>query len=159
MLIRENMVLFVNFNLGYLLTKKLNFNWFYWAKVWLSGSFSIYTEHNLFLYHWIFCYLSSLWSLYIRIVCLTETCLNFNFTLFKISLLMQNKPSAQKIYSNARFVCCFCYYCYYYHYRYYYCYWMCVLIMPHTRFRVNLHYVVVLISRNSLLETGAISVV
>ena len=34
---------------------------------------------------------------------------------------------------------------------------LCVLIMSHTHFRVNLHYVVAWLSRNSLLETHAIS--
>ena len=37
------------------------------------------------------------------------------------------------------------------------CIWLCVLLMSHTRFRVNLHSVDVWMSRNSLLETGAIS--
>ena len=35
--------------------------------------------------------------------------------------------------------------------------WLCVLLMSHTRFRVNLHSVDVWMSRNTLLETGAIS--
>ena len=34
---------------------------------------------------------------------------------------------------------------------------LCVLIMPHTPFRVNLHSIVARMSRNSLLETGTIS--
>ena len=34
---------------------------------------------------------------------------------------------------------------------------LCVLIMSHTHFRVNLHSVVAWLSRNSLLETGVIS--
>ena len=35
--------------------------------------------------------------------------------------------------------------------------WLHVIIMPHTRFRVNLHSIVAWISGNSLLETSAIS--
>ena len=34
---------------------------------------------------------------------------------------------------------------------------LCVFIITHTLFRVNLHFVVAWMSRNSLLETGAIS--
>ena len=37
------------------------------------------------------------------------------------------------------------------------CIWLHVLIMSCTRFRVNLHSVAALMSRNSLFETGAIS--
>ena len=35
--------------------------------------------------------------------------------------------------------------------------WLYVLIMSHTRFRVNLHSIVTWMLRNSLLETGGIS--
>ena len=35
--------------------------------------------------------------------------------------------------------------------------WLYVLIMSCTRFRVNLHYIVAWMSRNALLETGAVS--
>ena len=35
-------------------------------------------------------------------------------------------------------------------------FWLCVLIMLHTRFRVNLHSVVPWLSRNSMLETETI---
>ena len=38
------------------------------------------------------------------------------------------------------------------------CIWLYVLIISSTRFRVNLHSIAMWISRNSLLETGAISV-
>ena len=35
--------------------------------------------------------------------------------------------------------------------------WLCVLIMPHRRFRVNIHYAVAWISKNSSLKTNAMS--
>ena len=37
------------------------------------------------------------------------------------------------------------------------CIWLFVIIMSRTRFRVNLHSIVAWMSRNSFLETGAIS--
>ena len=42
-------------------------------------------------------------------------------------------------------------------YLYVLCIWLYVIIMLHTRFRVNLHSIVAWMSRHSLLETGAIS--
>ena len=35
------------------------------------------------------------------------------------------------------------------------CFWLYVLVMSHTHFRVNLHSIVAWISRNSLLEESA----
>ena len=42
-------------------------------------------------------------------------------------------------------------------YLFVWCIWLCVLIMSHMHFRVNLHSVVAWMPRNSLLETCAIS--